>query len=127
MPLFRLVDRRSEGCYKVGLAKRYLVCWGNCKATEREAKVFVACLVQGRRDAKVGSWMVRENMFAADMFAVVAPSSSTYTVSDLSCLPKLDLRTVKPFLRQRISTRGSWTEAISRHREVKKIKISSSL
>lgn len=50
MPLFLLLDHRSEDCYIVGLAKRYLVYWGGCKATGRAAKVFVACLAQERRD-----------------------------------------------------------------------------
>lgn len=54
MPSFQLVDRRSGDCYKVDSAERCSVCWESCKATERAAKVFVACLVQGRRDGKVG-------------------------------------------------------------------------
>lgn len=54
MPSFQLVDCRSEDCYRVGLVERYLVCWGSCRATERGAKVFVACLAQGRKDGKAG-------------------------------------------------------------------------
>lgn len=50
MPSFPLLDRHSEDCCKADLAERYLVCWGGCKATERGAKVFVACLGRERMD-----------------------------------------------------------------------------